>query len=386
MSNMNCSKCGTFINQGEKFCRTCGTPVAVPGGMVDQGQMQQPMMGQAMQQPVQQPMVGQQPMVNEYGQPMQQPVNEYGQPVNNNYSQQSSVDEGLVNAFIGNNVQAIRAGGFSWCSFFFGMLYFLYRKMWMLSLVVFLLQFIANLFLPLFSFIISIVVNIVVAIYFKKWYVKHAEDKVAVIKHENNWASPEQLTAICTKKGGTTIVPVILILVVYVLLFALVFVLLGAIFAGAAAAGDSSYDGNDSTTMVEEIDDNSLGALSLTIPNEFVANEKNEKAYRVYNLNSATDNCKIVVDVAATSRYNSAPAYLEDNVFYSSSDSVTPLDLKTINNRDWSTMVVQKTYSTIYYYAIFHNNKIFDVRFEIKQDSGTCSTAHNEFINSLKLQ
>ena len=59
-----CTKCGTQVAEGVKFCTSCGAPI----GVAQQPQPQQPPQQQTYQQPQQQ----------SYGQPYQQPP--YGQP------------------------------------------------------------------------------------------------------------------------------------------------------------------------------------------------------------------------------------------------------------------------------------------------------------------
>ena len=82
---MFCSNCGAQIDDGAKFCPSCGTPVEnQPSGVVSQ--MEQPVMTPV--QPMEQPVIEQvQPMeqpVVEPVQPMEQPVvNPFGAPVNN---------------------------------------------------------------------------------------------------------------------------------------------------------------------------------------------------------------------------------------------------------------------------------------------------------------
>ena len=82
---MFCSNCGAQIDDGAKFCPSCGTPVEnQPSGVVSQ--MEQPVMTPV--QPMEHPVIEQvQPMeqpVVEPVQPMEQPVvNPFGAPVNN---------------------------------------------------------------------------------------------------------------------------------------------------------------------------------------------------------------------------------------------------------------------------------------------------------------
>lgn len=380
---MFCQECGAFVNQGEKFCRSCGKPVNVPTELIGQ-QMQQPVQ-QPMQQPVQQPMMQpqvQQLMVNEYGQPIQQPVNEYGQPINYGQpmSQNLSNDIVLENIFMGTEYNSFRSGGFSLCSFFFGAMYALCRKMWLLGLAWYILSLILSLFLPLFSVLLMIVFNVVVAINFKKWYVQHAKDKVAQIKAENSGASFEQLKAICARKGGVTYIPLIIFLVFCVAVFVFLFFVL-------YSAVQYSIDYDTQIVEKEVVNDNKIGNLSLEVPDGFESVNENESSFRIYSYNADGNNCKLTVNLLSTTRYSSSDEYLQKGVTYSGSDIVSPLETKTLNGTDWAYMSVQKPSSIIYYYALLeHNNKVYDVKFEIKEDNGVCSQSYTDVTNSLTIK
>ena len=101
---MNCPKCGNFVNAGEKFCGKCGC-VMEPGN----------------------------------------------QPA----SVETGNDEELLRAYVGKNYDKIVKSPISICSLLFGLFYVLYRKMWLLGVMWFLLMFVANLFLPNFASLIG---------------------------------------------------------------------------------------------------------------------------------------------------------------------------------------------------------------------------------------
>ncbi len=242
-----CPNCGSQIKQGDLFCRTCGTkavvnqvpPVAsvVPVSTTTYVGAQQPVQPQQQfysSQPVQQPMYG--------GQPVQQQV-VYNQNMNMS-------DEILVDAYIGKNADKLKNGGFSANVFFLGILYVLYRKMWTLGILWFVANMIVSMFLPTFSYIITLIANITISIKFKNMYLQHVREKVATIKAENQGLPQEQLMLICSKKGGTTLWPVIVYIVVIGLIFMLAFIgIMSTIEDSEEKANgynDSYYDYDDS--------------------------------------------------------------------------------------------------------------------------------------------
>ena len=131
----------------------------------------------------------------------------------------SPIDDALLDAYIGVNVEKLKGGSFSWSAILFGIEYTLYRKMWFLSVIWFVGLVIIAMFLPSFSTIISFIVNFVIALQFKDWYVNHAKEKIKKIKLDNPNASEEELLKICRKKGGTSILaalsPFIILIILY---------------------------------------------------------------------------------------------------------------------------------------------------------------------------
>jgi len=173
---MYCSNCGANIEYGEAFCKECGTRVA-----------------------------SQSTNYNVF-----QDFNTF----TNNYVNIIS-DEQLIDAYIGKNAEQIKKGGFSIWSFLFGMFYVIYRKMWLLSTVGIVISLVANLFLPTFATYIVGAFGWAVAFQFNKWYLENAKENVEKIKNENFGVSQQNLIEICRKKGGTSIIAVVIAAICY---------------------------------------------------------------------------------------------------------------------------------------------------------------------------
>ncbi len=171
-----CPNCGTSLQGGESFCGICGTKLSVGKNNIVQNQG------------------GYQNYEN----------------INN--------DDAFIDAYIGKNINIIKNNSFSTNVFFFGSIYIFYRKMWLLGFLWLVISIIIGLFIP-FSSIIQLAINIVIALQFKKIYLNHVREKVKKIKSENPGKSKEELLMICSKKGGTTIVPVVIFSIFLVLVF-----------------------------------------------------------------------------------------------------------------------------------------------------------------------
>jgi len=202
---MYCFNCGSIVYNGEKFCRNCG--------------------------------------VN---------LND-----KNNFEKErvQNDEECLIDAYIGKNAEQFKNGGFSVCTFFFGIIYVLYRKMWLLGTLWFVGTVVASILLGDSASILSLIFNIYVSIKFKSWYYKHAREEVQKIKNNNVDASLEDLMKICRKKGGVAIWPIVVTCILYFLIFMLViFIIIIAIIGYDSTPSDNSpYIENASRVYVDNI-------------------------------------------------------------------------------------------------------------------------------------
>lgn len=193
---MNCGNCGSNVNPGDMFCQSCGAGI------------------------------------------------------NNSVSNQNTVisDDALIDAYIGKNIQELRKGNFSWCTFFFDVFYAFYRKMWLFGILYLLsylvlfalimvlivilvkqtneITFIQNYFkyyLIIYGGIslTSLALRLIFSFKFKKSYLKHATKKVEQIKVRNMGKTNEEIKKECSKKGGTSIVGIFLALLLPVMLYLL---------------------------------------------------------------------------------------------------------------------------------------------------------------------
>ena len=107
----NCPNCGSNTNPGDAFCNVCGTNLSLP----QNNSLNNPQVNNQIQNSVQ--IQGLQQM-----------------PSSNNTIGSQNDMEVLVDAYIGKNADKIKNGKFSFCSFFFGVIYVFYRKMWSVGL------------------------------------------------------------------------------------------------------------------------------------------------------------------------------------------------------------------------------------------------------------
>ena len=224
----NCPNCGSKVNQGEAFCRVCGTRVALPqNNIANNTQPAQPTNNQAVN-------------IQQAGEV--QAASNFQQPANNMPTQNYTLDDAvLIDSYSGKNAAGLKEG-FSLLTFFFGLFYVLYRKMWLLGFIWFTVNISANLFLSSLAPVIKFLANIIIAFRFKSLYLKHVKEQVNKIKAENPDKTTEQLMLICNQKGGTTIMPVVIITLLYFFL--------GFVIASGEDTEDSQYSYNNLSTNI----------------------------------------------------------------------------------------------------------------------------------------
>lgn len=376
---MNCPNCNSHVELGSSFCGVCGAKIET-SSLVQNGNL------------VYNQQNNTQIQYNNVPSDNYQSHMQYNNGIQSNYQSQMyyqqnvnrEVDneEKLMDAYIGKNADKLKNGGFSLNVFFFGNIYVLYRKMWLLGILWFVGSMIVSMFLSSFSSLISTFVGIYISTQFKNMYLNHVKEQVKKIQTENVGKTYEELKLICEKKGGTTIWPVIIFILFYVVLIGLFFLLSFASIYDTMEKSKENYDeyisdGSDS--------DGGFKELEVTIPSQFESSEYNSEYYNSFSLLTDTDYCRLSLTTTSTVLYESAREYLEEGVFYSAGGEISSFEEKTINGNIWTTFSVQSTYDTTYYYAIVHNDEIYNVEFEIyNNDTNACSEGHLAIVNSLK--
>ena len=173
----------------------------------------QPMMGMQPQMPEQpmmgmQPQMPEQPMMNTQPQMPAQPMMNTqpqmpAQPTMGTQPVSGQNDEVLLKAFIGEKYEKITTSSFNIPAFFFTFLYMLYRKMFLYSMGMFIINLIVLNVVNVFA--VNLVFNILMGIFMNKIYLFYAKNKIKKIKEQNQDKNPTELMAICARKGGTSV-------------------------------------------------------------------------------------------------------------------------------------------------------------------------------------
>lgn len=258
---MNCPKCNSVTNQGETFCKVCGYSLnqnqqpqqlnysqaptwdwnvnqTTQNNNTQSTNFQNQTTNQIIQQnyssqtrninnsPIENNNMQNNSIIQSNNQVNIQNNNQQKQQTrpqtvfNTNYSQNIVNDDlykedMLIDAYIGKKADRLKNGGFSWCTFLFGTYYVLYRKMWIFGIILWVMSIVIRTVtrkLKWLDFIINLIIGMFAASLFKEKYLSHVTKKVKEIKEKNANKTHEELMAICKKKGGTTILPILLIL------------------------------------------------------------------------------------------------------------------------------------------------------------------------------
>lgn len=145
------------------------------------------------------------------------------------------LNEKLFLEYVGEKYEKIKNKKFSIPSLFFSWLYIAYRKFYSLLIVYVILD---RIYSTLLSTVLKqkpilviclFIPNIILAFVFNKLYLNNVKKKVSEIGNANPDASESELKNICSKKGGVSIISLILAAVVVVFINIVINAVLGSL-------------------------------------------------------------------------------------------------------------------------------------------------------------
>lgn len=266
-------------------------------------------------------------------------------------------EESYLIEYIGNNYESFAKGGFSFCYFFLGDLYALYRKQYILLLYRFLAVAIQLIYIYIFQsystdtmfyisyIILYIFLELAPSIFFKKYYYHKCKRQVEKIKKENQDKSPTDIKLICSSKGGTSIIiPIIAIIIIFAIIPRII---------------TSIYNNITQTTTIN----------GLTFKTNNYLNYNNNEIFTESYSNTIAGECYYSIKTT------------QINTIFSNSVTILPDNSTniTINNNLWK---YYKQGNREYYQSI-NNNYIYTIEFEVINNNQDCQKAKDIFINSL---
>lgn len=306
---------------------------------------------------------------------------------------EKNINEALVNAYIGtgDKVDKLKNGSFSWCAFFFGPLYFMYRKMIGLGIAILLLEsVITSLSIPLsVCLLIDVIISVSLGLLFKKLYVKHVEKETEKIKNSNATKTDEEIITLCTKKGKPSVGMVALgILLSMILLFIVSAINPNSTFSRTMEIINS----NDKKlkNLQESLDVS--GNIEFELPKGFEETEFSAEMMPTYEYERDNSNCVLTVNTFVQNDGETVKSFI-DEISLEPGESMGDITTQTVNGVEWSKVRVtgQPIYGTAptydYYYVTAKNDKIYEVQYSIYRDeAGVCASVQEDIVNSLKIK
>ena len=291
------------------------------------------------------------------------------------YKNISSENDDLSGIYISKNNEKIKKGKFSFPTLFFGPLYLLYRKIWLVGFIWIVALIISLIVIPTYTIIIYLVFSIVSAMVFNQFYLNSVDKKVEKIKKENLDRTSEEIVQIVKRKGGVSIVSIIVIIFFFIGITTVsgLFLLFNTITKGISSELKDS---------VQKYDDGLEYVISDGFETGSISNFY--KRYSYYGENSS---CSATIKNTTSGYYASIEEYLKYNVYTRGTDISSEIDAKVINDKEWYFQVVKTTYAYKYYYATENNGTMYLVEFDINKDQDNfCSNSLQSFINSLNFK
>ena len=184
----------------------------------------------------------------------QNPVDQ--EEVDRRLQNQKEFDQ-LVEIYIGDKYYNFRKGKFSFCAFFFGPLYYLYRKLYAVAVLIILANIGINAFFQFTTqgrfnqindikniftikglstylivyIIVMLTFSLLLGFTFKKFYFNEVVERIGKLKQNNPELGFNQLAEIAKQKGGTNILAPILAIVIPILL-AIIALIIGILIFG----------------------------------------------------------------------------------------------------------------------------------------------------------
>lgn len=358
----NCPKCGSNINQGEDFCKVCGTKITTPQNNISNITQQQ-------QENIQN--------INNLQTQNSISNTEQIEILDNLEEDITNNDDDLINTYMGKNAEKLKDGGISGYTLLFGPIYILYRKMWLLGLISAGIIILANIFLKSYSLIVLLVISIILSFKFKDLYLNYVKEKVNKIKRENIGKSKEELMIICSKKGGTSLLPVIALVIIHG-----VTIYIQLVLSSNTANYKSDYYTEDTSITMKK--------LKFTIPKNFKNPKSNDTTYRKYNIvknNDSDDDCMLEIARHDASLYNNDAKKTFDIYTSYFKNDYSKIEEKRVNNNTWYYGFYKTEKAQGYQYSILKKGDIYSIDFTITNDvNKNCSNAYNTIINSLKFK
>ncbi len=124
-------------------------------------------------------------------------------------------DNNLEEFYIQENYLKIKNKLFSLPTLLFGSIYFLYRKMYLLTVLYITLLVVLNYYFDNYIMLITLILHIIMSFLFNKIYLEKVEENINFIKKNN----PDNYLDLIKKKGGISVMMLVIAIIVITFIF-----------------------------------------------------------------------------------------------------------------------------------------------------------------------
>lgn len=357
---MHCHNCNSQVNTNENFCRNCGAKINTTHQNQTsnmQSQTQYQTQSQAYYQ-------------------TQEGISVSQRIANSMNRVEIDPEEELINAYIGEKANELKKD-FSWCTFLFGVFYPIYRKMWGFAIIWFIINLVATVIFPGSGTII----RIIAAVIFKELYVKTVRKRVNKIKEQNPGKSHEDLLLICSKKGGTSILSVILFSIFSVIMIIAVIIIIFAILIATDYENQTDYNIENKEIIFNDI--------YLKLPGKMEEKINNNDWYGA-SYTGQDDSCRIDIY-----KVNKEQCLTSEECVQNLKDpelKYMPAIRKNINYKTWDYRYATRIkpsselQNEYHYYFIEYIGILYGIEYKTQKEGAICKEARELLEESIEFQ
>ena len=298
--------------------------------------------------------------------------------------------DALVKDYIGPSFQQTIMSPFSFTAFIFSGIYFIYKKMYILSLIIIVVEYLIAFIVPSpISYISFFVLRILIALVYNQIYLKKSNKEVKKIIKKNENKSQIEISNICKIKGKNNM----LIAIISLLLMLFVFYfssfklfpnsginkIINSIVSKQNKNNEELKHEFNGTLIKDSFD--ILSIYNIKVPNTFEGNESNFK-YSYTNSNNVT--CTLSFNLIKN--YTTAEDLINDLADYNHlSNNISNVET---NNIKWYNLNIENDSKKTYYRATTYDSKAFLLQYDITKNdiSNECDEYYADIISSISLK
>lgn len=306
-------------------------------------------------------------------------------------SQPPEFDEDkMVQLYVGDKYPKFKMSPFSFGAFFFGSFYFMYRKMYFLGVLIFIISILIQLLLSFrIVFIANIVFSIVLALSVNSLYLKIAQKRVKKIIKNNLKKNKNQvaLNTICHKKGGTNFILALLLWILCSIAFVIIFMVFftsSALFSffnqlvdGYMDATNGEYNG---VIVYDSYD--ITNSLEVVVPSSFVKQEEETFSY-VFTTDDTGVFNQCNLSIKALKGFSTGEDFINKFALKEGIEENIQKDMS--NDIEWFTLKTSSSLGDVYYRATTVDGKALLLEYTKGSSvtSDICDTYFTEIVLSI---